>query len=108
MLHIYIYIYDISHLRVNVKFDANFKMFLRLSNCASFGEKTLITRGAFGNDLDSPHLQQFFIKFTLSITQLVAQYIPLLCYTSLPSPWKLPDGFTEPFFSGEAIPLMDK
>jgi len=31
------YIYDISHLRVN----KNLKLFLRLSNCASVGEKKL-------------------------------------------------------------------
>jgi len=44
-----------------------------------------------------------FISFMLSITQLLAQHIPLLYYTSLPSPWKLLDGFTEPFFRGGQI-----
>jgi hypothetical protein len=43
-----------------------------------------------------------FINFTLNIKQLLAQHIPLLCYTSLPSPWKLLDGFTEPFFRSVA------
>jgi hypothetical protein len=33
------YIYDISHLRVNVNFNANLKLFLRLFNCSSVGEK---------------------------------------------------------------------
>ena len=46
------------------------------------------------------------INFTLSIEQLLAQHIPLLHYTSLPSPWKLLDGFTEPFFRGGATPLV--
>jgi hypothetical protein len=47
------------------------------------------------------------IIFRLNIKQLLAQHIPLLGYTSLPSPWELPNGFTEPFFKGVLIPPMD-
>jgi hypothetical protein len=49
-----------------------------------------------------------FIGFMRSIKQLLAQRIPLLCYTLLPSPWKLLDGFTAPFFTGIAITLTGK
>jgi hypothetical protein len=38
---------------------------------------------------------------------MLAKHIPLLGYTFLPSPWKLPDGLKEPFFMGAAILLTD-
>jgi hypothetical protein len=43
-----------------------------------------------------------FIIFRLNTKQLLAQHIPLLGYTELPSSWELLDGFTEPFFRGVA------
>jgi hypothetical protein len=48
-----------------------------------------------------------FIIFSLNTKQLLAQNTPFLDYTSLPSPWELLDGFTEPFFGDVAIPIMD-
>jgi hypothetical protein len=47
------------------------------------------------------------ITYTLNTKLLLAQHIPLLRYTSLSSPWALPNGFTEPFYSGAAMPLTD-
>jgi hypothetical protein len=41
-----------------------------------------------------------FITFKLNTKQLSAQHIPLLGYMSLPSPWELLVGFTEPIFEG--------
>ena len=38
-----------------------------------------------------------FTMFRLNIKQLLAQHILLLGYISLPSPWVLSDGLTEPF-----------
>ena len=38
-----------------------------------------------------------FTIFRPNIIQLLAQHILLLGYISLPSPWVLPDGLTEPF-----------
>jgi len=47
-----------------------------------------------------------FINFGLNTKQALAQNTPFLDCTSLPSPWELLDGFTEPF-RDVAIPLMD-
>jgi len=58
------------------------------------------------NDLDSPHLQQFF-TFSLNTKQLAAQHTPLLGYTSLLPPRELANGCTEPFSRDVAIPLTD-
>lgn len=44
-----------------------------------------------------------FIIFGVVFKQVLAQHIPLLAYTSLPSPFKFQDGFTEPFFTGVAM-----
>jgi hypothetical protein len=43
-----------------------------------------------------------FIIVGLNTEPLLAQNIHLLSYTSLSSPWGLPDGFTEPFFGDDA------
>jgi hypothetical protein len=48
-----------------------------------------------------------FINLRLRTKQLLAKHIPLPRYIRLPSPWELPDGFTEPFFRGVAVPPTD-
>jgi hypothetical protein len=47
------------------------------------------------------------IIFTLNTKQLLDQHIPLLGYSSLPSPRQLLDGFMKPFFRGGVISFMD-
>lgn len=47
-----------------------------------------------------------FIILSLNTEQLLAQYIPLLGYTSS-SPWELQDGFTEQLLRGVATPILD-
>jgi len=48
-----------------------------------------------------------FIIFSLNTKPLLAENTLFLDCTSLPSPWELLDGFTEPFFRDVAIPLTD-
>jgi hypothetical protein len=55
----------------NVNFNANLKLFLRLSNCASVGEKTLIGRGLFT-------LNHFFTKAGLSTSSVYQQGVSLV------------------------------
>jgi len=38
---------------------------------------------------------------------MLAQHIPILIYTLLPSHWELLRGFTEPFIRGVVVPLMN-
>jgi hypothetical protein len=61
----------------------------------------IILCAVFRNDLDSRYLQQFII-FRLNIKQLLAQHLPFLGYTALPSVRELLDGFREPLFRGLA------
>jgi hypothetical protein len=42
------------------------------------------------------------ILLSLNTKPMLAQHIPHLSYTSLTSPWELPEGFTEPLFADDA------
>ena len=48
-----------------------------------------------------------FILIGLSTKHLLVPDIPFPDYTPLPSPWEISDTFTEPFFWGTTLPLMD-
>jgi hypothetical protein len=55
----------------------------------------------------TPSFAAIFFTFRLNNKKYLDQHIPLLGYTSLPPPWELPNGSTEPFFRGAEIPLVD-
>jgi len=71
---------------------------------------TVIYNGMYVRCLEMVRTQLIcrnFINFGLNTKQPLAQNTPFPDCTSLPSPWELLDGFTEPFFRDVTIPLTD-
>jgi len=48
-----------------------------------------------------------FFTFRPITNRMLAQNIPFLCYTTLPSSWEFPGGFTEPVLSDVTVPLLN-